>query len=616
MSFSTRPQKRLAFSPLVIFLFVVSFSIYGFSWINLASLPTQAIYSASITGRVSDKNNSLPISNARIEVPDLDLITFSDSQGRFSFIKIPIPEGLFRTSVKIQAEGFGDWTVVDVRLFDKDTLILDAQLEADPVTIVIPEISREERYGPEYLSLLTSLGGFGSEGTMPSLPDTIRVRVTGQVARCNQDLPYTVKVVDFKQYVKNVLPNEWYASWPRESLRAGAMAAKMYAWQIVANGGRYDDADVYDSVCDQVYIAGVEYASTNNAVGFTWDWRLTHADGSLFRTHYLDWYWRCQEYGWQGFCIGQWDTQYHALGNNGYDLLAWDEMLFRYYWNSALSYIPSLPPSKFMLHFYGNGWGDFDRVKIRLDNVKTGGLPVDIGATDFTIEWWMKANLDENPSPTCSPGDDHWKDGRILFDRDLFEDGDYGDYGISLTQGTIAFGVKNGTAGVTLCGTIPVADREWHHIAVTRQQSNGLLQIFVDGNLDQELIGAPGDISYRDGRETDSPDQEPYLILGARKSDQGLAFRGWLDEIRISKIIRYTSPFDLPQAPFISDENTVGLYHFDEGYGNRIGDSSLAQGGPSDGIRNYGGDPYNGPEWEVSSLFIRPHIVFLPLIMR
>jgi hypothetical protein len=616
MSFSTTPHRRVAFSPLVIFFFAVSFSSYGFSGIDLASLPAQVSYSTSIVGRIIDKSKTLPISGARIEVPDLNLSTWSDGQGQFFLTRIPIPEALFRTRVKIQAEGFGDWTVVDVRLFNKDTLILDAQLEADPVTILIPEINRDERYGPEFLSLLSSLGGFGSTESMPSLPDTIRIRVTGQVAHCNQDLPYTVEVVDFKQYVKNVLPNEWYASWPRESLRAGALAAKMYTWQIVANGGRYDDADVYDSVCDQVYIAGVEYASTNNAVEFTWNWRLTHPDGSLFRTHYLDWYWRCRDYGWQGFCIGQWDTLYHALGNNGYDKLSWDEMIFRYYWNSSLSYIPTIPPSKFMLHFYGNGWGDLDRVKIPLEHAELGSLPANIGATDFTIEWWMKANLDENPSPACSPGEDHWKDGRIIFDRDLFEDGDYGDYGIALTQGTIAFGVKNGTGAATLCGTIPVADREWHHIAVTRQQSDGLLRIFVDGKLDRELLGPPGDISYRAGRNSADPDQEPYLVIAARKSDEGLAFRGWLDEIRISNIIRYTSAFELPQAPFINDENTTALYHFDEGHGNRIEDASLAQGGPSDGIRFYGGDPYNGPEWEVSTLFVPPHAIFLPVIIR
>src|SRR5512139_1230396 len=35
-----------------------------------------------------------------------------------------------------------------------------------------------------------------------------------------------VDSVPFKTYVKNVLPNEWIASWPKESLRAGAVAVK------------------------------------------------------------------------------------------------------------------------------------------------------------------------------------------------------------------------------------------------------------------------------------------------------------------------------------------------------------------------------------------------------
>jgi hypothetical protein len=40
----------------------------------------------------------------------------------------------------------------------------------------------------------------------------------------------------------------------------------------------------------------------------------------------------------------------------------------------------------------------------------------------------------------------------------------------------------------------------------------------------------------------------------------------------------------------------VALYHFDEGYGNTLNDVSGASGGPSNGLRNYGGYT-NGPEW-------------------
>jgi hypothetical protein len=59
----------------------------------------------------------------------------------------------------------------------------------------------------------------------------------------------------------------------------------------------------------------------------------------------------------------------------------------------------------------------------------------------------------------------------------------------------------------------------------------------------------------------------------------------------------------------------MALYHFDEGYGNKSGDLSFAEGGPSDGSRHYGGDPENGPEWGVSYLFLF-HYMYIPTIIQ
>lgn len=313
--------------------------------------------------------------------------------------------------------------------------------------------------------------------------------------------------------------------------------------------------------------------------------------------------------------MGQWDTYYHSTGNNGYEKLTWDEMLFQYYWDSELSFVTDLPPAEFNLQFFGNGWGDFDRIKILVDDPVSGGLPVDVGASDFTIEWWMLTMAEDNQSAPCVPGNDNWMDGNVIFDRDVPGVGDHGDFGISLTGGTIAFGINNGSASETLCGTINIADGYWHHVAVTRSITGGGMRIFVDGQLDNEIIGPLGDISYRDGRPAQDPDQDPYLIIGARKSDLGLAFKGYMDEIRISNVIRYSGNFQPQISPFSSDAQTMALYHFNEGYGNVIGDLSFASGGPSNGMRIYGGDPENGPEWNVSLLFLFNQL-FFPIYNR
>jgi hypothetical protein len=82
-------------------------------------------------------------------------------------------------------------------------------------------------------------------------------------------------------------------------------------------------------------------------------------------------------------------------------------------------------------------------VKAPLDAPPT---KADVGG-DFTIEFQMRAQAAQNPlgtSATSGPNDD-WTLGRVIVDRDIFGSGDYGDYGISLAGGRIAFGVNNGT---------------------------------------------------------------------------------------------------------------------------------------------------------------------------
>jgi glucose/arabinose dehydrogenase len=260
------------------------------------------------------------------------------------------------------------------------------------------------------------------------------------------------------------------------------------------------------------------------------------------------------------------------------------------------------PPSAaeaagFSLRFHGSGAAapDQDRVKIPIDNP---ARPADIGAGDFTLEFWMKALPGENGGGTCFPGHNNWITGHIIFDRDVNGPGDFGDYGISLFSTGLAFGVASGVNGNGICGATDVADGVWHHIAVTRNAPTGQLRLFVDGMLDAEGAGPTGDVSYRDNRSGPAPN-DPFLVIGAEKHDAGAqhpSYSGWIDEVRLSNTIRYTQSFTRPTQPFSADPNTVALYHFDEGSGNAVTDSSGAPGGPSDGTRHFGGSPA-GPEW-------------------
>jgi hypothetical protein len=250
------------------------------------------------------------------------------------------------------------------------------------------------------------------------------------------------------------------------------------------------------------------------------------------------------------------------------------------------------------LRTFGNGVGDIDRIKIRIDDPNTTlpGPPADVGASDFTIEFWVKGTRAENRQPAVQCGFDvSWIDGNIVIDRDRFNQGR--KFGISFGAGRVAFGVTGpGTGDRTLCGSSDVLDGLWHHVAVQRRRSDGFLWIFVDGRLESSGDGPDGDVSYPDdgvpGNFCNGPcvHSDPFLVFAAEKHDAGPAypsFSGWLDEVRLSHTLRYAGPFARPTAPFAPDAATAALYHCDESSGTALVDAM----GASPGERRFGGSP-------------------------
>src|SRR5262245_42030449 len=65
---------------------------------------------------------------------------------------------------------------------------------------------------------------------------------------------------------------------------------------------------------------------------------------------------------------------------------------------------PAPAPSNFSLRFFGTGAGDIDRVKIPLLNPNGISRLVNIGATDFTLEFWIKGANADNPTVQCTTG--------------------------------------------------------------------------------------------------------------------------------------------------------------------------------------------------------------------
>jgi hypothetical protein len=133
----------------------------------------------------------------------------------------------------------------------------------------------------------TTCTGWASTITPPS---TIRVLRSSGV----------IETVDFKYYVKIVMPAEWSDTWPMELLRAGAIAVKQYAWKQAMSPRSQNGAcfDVYDNTNDQMYDPQHFYpnASHTYAVDDTWSESILK-NGSFPLTQYWlsrdkTWTWR------------------------------------------------------------------------------------------------------------------------------------------------------------------------------------------------------------------------------------------------------------------------------------------------------------------------------------
>ena len=261
------------------------------------------------------------------------------------------------------------------------------------------------------------------------------------------------------------------------------------------------------------------------------------------------------------------------------------------------------------LRFYGHGGSPGDNF-VFPDRVKIDRAPpstANFGAGDFTIEFFMRATAAENPNGNVECGfTNNWVQSNIILDNDRF--GQPRFWGIGLLDSSIVFAAGDDSSNYTLCGDIDVLDDEWHHVAVDRSASTGVLRIWVDGVLDTQgppSGGPTGDLRYEasfmpgnfcspDGGSGNQSciNSDPFIVFGAEKHGfQDINYSGYLDEVRISRSIVYTVPFTPTTLPFSPLPDTVALYHFDESAGNAVIDAT----GGEDGVLFFGGSPPAGP---------------------
>jgi len=233
----------------------------------------------------------------------------------------------------------------------------------------------------------------------------------------------------------------------------------------------------------------------------------------------------------------------------------------------------------------------------------------------FTIEWWMRGRRSENPTGTVSCGMQvyGWTTGHTIVDRDrwpiLGPDGQ--DFGVAVDRnGRLAFGVQVGPStpdAYTVCTSgVNVLDDRWHHVAVQRRTS-GVLEIWVDGVKRGSASGPPGSLKFPTGNPAHWSPNDPFLVLGAEKHDVGPSYpsySGWLDEFRLSTVVRYHSRFTPPRSEFRPDANTALLFHFNRAVpsGTTCTTSVRDAAGTQNGACRHGG-PDMGPKFANTSPF-------------
>jgi hypothetical protein len=162
------------------------------------------------------------------------------------------------------------------------------------------------------------------------------------------------------------------------------------------------------------------------------------------------------------------------------------------------------------------------------DNIKSDSGHADFGTGDFTVEGFVRFNsttgtqvfYDKRPAGGTGSVLLYWVSGTGFIY--------YGNGNNRITGGTASTGV-------------------WYHWAVSR--INGSTKMFIDGTQ----VGS----TYTDANNYAST---AAYVLG-ESVDTGAGWNGWMDEIRVSNVGRYSGNFTPSSVAFTNDRYTLLLMH-------------------------------------------------------
>ncbi len=175
----------------------------------------------------------------------------------------------------------------------------------------------------------------------------------------------------------------------------------------------------------------------------------------------------------------------------------------------------------------------------------------DFGSDSFTIEMWFKPSASHRQALFAFEND--YKLG-----LDFSYAGWCGgaDRNINMWASTTGSSWNLLTAdagGGYACGTVSLDLDQWHHVAFVRSENRWMTFLNGEKNLDITVAGSV-------------VNREESMRLGAWGWDREPHFDGLIDDFRVSSVARYTDNFE-PSVGFEPDEDTLGLWLFNEGTG-------------------------------------------------
>jgi hypothetical protein len=215
--------------------------------------------------------------------------------------------------------------------------------------------------------------------------------------------------------------------------------------------------------------------------------------------------------------------------------------------------------------------GVIDEVTDRLD-ILGEGEAVDVGAGDMTIELWLKPASSGNNTGSQTTGTGYkFPDTDIFFDRD--NTSTTRDFGAGLAAGRVCWSAQPGGTGWSAVSTTDLRDFQWHHIAMQRSASTGVMEVFVDGDREVQTTGPTGTVSLPGG----ITGAERFFVFGTEKHGFDVeGYKGRMSTIQIWNTLVYSgATYAVPTAPAASNASgLVGQWLCNQGSGINVLDST------------------------------------------